>query len=361
MSLFGFMKGKKRPFFSEIRNTSTPDVVVFRHPDEDFNIHSHLALNPSEVAMFVKTKASGASEALLMTQGGSLDTNNIPFFRNIIDSFSGGMSRFHCAVYFIRTNILTANMWGTTSQIGPLEDSRRYTFKLTANGSYDFRITDPKVFLENILGYGVKAVTTKQISDMMRPKIVQMVSMLITSFFCNPNQKPSLTALQNVLRTTPSTEVAKMLNNGYTEDFGITFTDFSINVVDRYDELAPHFIKMNESVQQKFAHNIQGDSYSLIQMMELAKTAASQPAGTEPNMLSFGLGASLAGNIGAQIATAMNTSGTTAKSEAVPATDADELRKQRKARLQELKELLEEGFITQEEFCEKRDTIINEL
>ena len=85
MSLFGFMKGKKRPLFSEIRNTSTPDVVVFRHPDEDFNIHSHLALNPSEVAMFVKTKASGASEALLMTQGGSLDTNNIPFFRNIID------------------------------------------------------------------------------------------------------------------------------------------------------------------------------------------------------------------------------------------------------------------------------------
>ena len=145
------------------------------------------------------------------------------------------------------------------------------------------------------------------------------------------------------------------MNKYYSDDFGISFTDFSINVIDRYDELAEHFIKMNESALQKCSHNIQGENYSLLQMIEIAKKTSAQSNGVEGNMLNLGMGVAFANNIAPQMVAAMSVGNN------VKGASASDDRKLRKEKLLELKELLDEGFITQEEYNEKRILIIKEL
>lgn len=364
---------------SEIRNTSDPEIVVFKHPNEDFNTKSHLFLHPSEVALFVNTKADGSTETYLMTEGGTLNTKNIPFFRSITKIFTGGKTMFHCAVYFVRTNVRVTNNWGTEAPVGPLEDCRHYTFKLVANGTYDFQITDPKMLLDNILGYGVSSVTQKDVAMKLNSKISNFVSTLLSGVFEMPDFQVSLSRIQKAIRNEARETIGRLMNEEYAGKWGTTFSDFTINLKDIYDNLAEHYLENNRMVQKTEAFDYQGEAYTTIQLYEMLKIAAANQESTVGSMMGLGVGTGVGVGLGNTIGTTIGASisnitgdrsssagGTSAspRSEGrdwfgVP--ENEKKRVSRQKRLAELKDYYDNNLMDKETYYRKVKEIIDEI
>lgn len=376
MGLWNFIKGHK-DFMSEIRNTSHPDIIVFKHPNEDFNTKSHLFLNPSEVALFVSTKSDGSCETLLMDKGGTLNTHNYPFFRSITKIFTGGQSMFHCAIYFVRTNVCPTNGWGTEAPVGPLEDCRHYTFKLCANGTYDFQITDPQMLLNNILGYGVSSVTQKDVAMKLNPKISNFVSTLLSSVFEMPEQQVSLPRIQRAIRNSARETIGRLMNESYSDLWGAKFNDFTINLEDVYDNLAEHYLENNRMIQKTETFDYQGSAYTTIQLYDMLKKAAETPNSMEGTMMGMGVGTGvgvgLGNSIGSTIgSTIMNNDGASSLggNRTEPGNDgrnwfgvpeSEKGRMSRQRRLAELKDYYDNNLMDKETYDRKVKEIIDEI
>lgn len=376
MGLWNFIKGHK-DFMSEIRNTSHPDIIVFKHPNEDFNTKSHLFLNPSEVALFVSTKSDGSCETLLMDKGGTLNTHNYPFFRSITKIFTGGQSMFHCAIYFVRTNVCPTNGWGTEAPVGPLEDCRHYTFKLCANGTYDFQITDPQMLLNNILGYGVSSVTQKDVAMKLNPKISNFVGTLLSGVFEMPEQQVSLPRIQRAIRNSARETIGRLMNESYSDLWGAKFYDFTINLEDVYDNLAKHYLENNKMIQKTETYDYQGNAYTTIQLYDMLKKAAETPNSMEGTMMGMGVGTGvgvgLGNSIGSTIgSTIMNNAGASSlggnRTEpgndgrnwfGVPESEKERMSRQR--RLAELKDYYDNNLMDKETYERKVKEIIDEI
>lgn len=373
MGFWDFIKGHD-DLMSEIRNESDPEIVVFKHPNEDFNTKSHLSLNPSEVALFVNTKSDGSCETLLMDKGGTLDTHNLPFFRSITQIFTGGKSMFHCAIYFVRMHNYVTNNWGTEAPIGPLEDCRHYTFKLAANGTYNFQITDAKMLLDNILGYGVSSVTQKDIAMKLNPKISNFVSTLLARVFEFP--ETSLPKLQGSIRSQARETIGPLMNEAYKKVWGAEFSDFTLNLEDFYDNLAEHYLKNNRMIQETEAYTHQGQAYSTIQLYDLLKKAASNPGNMAGSMMGVGLGTGVGVGLGSVVGTAFGAAipnGGVGGSSPVEGAqhnedrswsnlqEHDRRRMERQRRLKELKEYYDSNLMDKETYDRKLKEIIDEI
>jgi len=373
MGLWNFIKGHD-DLMSEIRNTSDESIVVYRHPNEDFNTKSHLFLNESEVALFVSTDKDGMTQTQILNKSGTLDTQNLPFFRSITKPFTGGQTMFHCKVYFVRTNVCVSNGWGTEAALGPLEDCRHYTFKLVANGTYDFQVTSAKILLDNILGYGVTSVTQDELAKKLNPKISNLVSIVLSGVFKIPEAAATLPRIQSSFRSESRETLGRLMNEEYSGTWGVEFSDFTMNVEDIYDGLAEHYLENNRMIQKTEAFDSQGEAYSTIQLYDMLKAAAENPGSMAGSMMGVGVGAGvgvgLGNSIGASVGSSIMTSAIgggqpdmkppvskTGDRNWAGTLESEKKRIERHNRLDELKGYLDGGKIDKETY----DRFVNEI
>ena len=151
--------------YSVIKNQSPLPCLLWKHPGEDFNNNSQLTVSESEVALFYK-------EGVIVQEytGGryTLNTNNVPFIRRIISKFSGGVSAFNCAVYFISKTHAMDVKWGTQSPI-PMRDAQYgFAVGVRARGSYTVQVKDAKKFLLKMLGTNMTTYSVEELNSCVR-------------------------------------------------------------------------------------------------------------------------------------------------------------------------------------------------
>ena len=73
-------------------------TFIWKHPCEDFNTTTQLIVHESQEAIFF---ANGQALDLFGAGRHTLETQNIPLLRKIINIPTGGETPFHCEVYFI--------------------------------------------------------------------------------------------------------------------------------------------------------------------------------------------------------------------------------------------------------------------
>lgn len=383
MGFFDFMQGSKHKI-SVLKNESAPGVIVWKHDEEDFNTNSELVLSPGESAVFVYTNKDGQTEYEVLNKGGFLKTNNYPFLRSVTNIVSGGVSFFHCAVYFIRTNVLEMNnTWGTKSQLGPFEDVTHYTFKIAANGSYMYKIIDPGKLLNNVLGYEETTVMQDKISNGLRDLIEMEVASLLGNFFRHPEMKASIErVLMNLLKDM-SAAIMTILNEKHGTQWGINISNFTISLNMCVDELPDDILETNRQMRQYRASKAMGAFYDKDQIYRMMHEMSTMESGSMGNMVGMGagigIGNGIGGSIGNQIKDLMNngmlgTSGNIMRQPdnhsnndgwggnpimIDPEEKKQKNRQERKERLAELREYFENGDITQEEYAEQKRIILS--
>ena len=124
-------------------------TFVWKHPVEDFNTTSQLIVHETQEAIFF---LNGQPMDLFGAGKYTLETQNIPLLRHIINIPTGGVSAFHCEVYFINKTEQMAIPWGTDSKVQYIEPIYGFPISIGAGGEMSLKVIDSKRLLVKLVG-----------------------------------------------------------------------------------------------------------------------------------------------------------------------------------------------------------------
>jgi len=148
MGLFDWFMGQ---FIDVIEWTdNTHDTMVYRFPRHNHEIKygAKLTVRESQMAIFVN---EGVIADVLGPGIYELETKNLPIMTNLEHWDHAFNSPFKAEVYFVNTKRFTDLKWGTKNPI-MVRDPEFSMVRLRAFGTYEIRIADPKVFMNEIVG-----------------------------------------------------------------------------------------------------------------------------------------------------------------------------------------------------------------
>lgn len=152
--------GGKKHWTDVIKNDAPGELMLWRAPEEDFNTKSTLIVNPGEKAIFIN---NGVVEQTFENGRYQLSTENYPFISRLRNAFSGGISTFHCIVYFFRAADSQELTWGTPSPITVRDKVWGVVTNARAYGAYKLRVSNPAVMLEKLIGNNVILQTQEEL------------------------------------------------------------------------------------------------------------------------------------------------------------------------------------------------------
>jgi membrane protease subunit (stomatin/prohibitin family) len=137
------------PIQQVVKYEGDNSTFVWKHPAEDFNTNSQLIVHESQEAVFF---LNGQPLDLFGSGKYTLETANIPFLRHAINIPTGGVSAFHCEVYFINKVEQMAIPWGTDSKVQYMEPTYGFPISVGAGGEMSLRVEDSKKLLVKLVG-----------------------------------------------------------------------------------------------------------------------------------------------------------------------------------------------------------------
>lgn len=159
-----------------VKYQADEEVFAWKFPSEDLRIGTQVIVNFSQHAFFVK---GGKVYDELSNGTYTIKTENIPLLNKIINLPFGGESPFQAEVWYINLIAKLDNKWGTTAPI-LLEDPKYgIIMPIRAYGQYGFKISNPRLFLEKLVGNLVD-FSSQKIQDYFKGKIISTLTNAIS-------------------------------------------------------------------------------------------------------------------------------------------------------------------------------------
>ena len=205
------------------------DVVKYQTVDgelchkfdsDDLRMGTQLVVHPAQTAFFVK----GGAICDEFTAGTyRIDTENIPILNKIINLPFGSESPFQAEVWFINQTAKLNLPWGTPHPI-QIEDPRYHIIvPVRAHGQYGIRVTNPRIFLETLIG-SMGAFTSEQIEQFYKGRIISALNSLLARQIVTNG----ISILDiNTLLLSMSDSINEQLNQ-LLGKYGVSIIEFSI-------------------------------------------------------------------------------------------------------------------------------------
>lgn len=124
-------------------------TFIWKHDREDFNTMSQLIVHESQEAIFFM---NGQALDLFGPGRHTLETQNIPLLGKIISIPTGGVTPFHCEVYFINKTEQMNIKWGTDSKVQYIEPTYGFPISIGVSGEMSLRADDSRKLLLKLVG-----------------------------------------------------------------------------------------------------------------------------------------------------------------------------------------------------------------
>lgn len=219
MGLMDFLKGQLIEIIQW--NEDARDVLSWRFPDEDKEIKNgaQLVVRESQMAQFVYLGEFGDS---FNPGTHTLTTANIPILSSLKGWKYGFESPFKADVYYVSTRLFTGNRWGTSNPI-MMRDQDFGIVRLRAFGTYEFKITEPRLFLREVAGTDTE-FRIEEFADAMRSRMVSIFSDALAS--------SKIPALDVAMRYSELGEaLLPLINPALQGKYGITMDSFIVENV----------------------------------------------------------------------------------------------------------------------------------
>ncbi len=176
MGLMSFIRGQLIEIIEWTDDSR--DTISFRFEDNDAEIKrgAQLIVRESQIAQFVYLGEFGDTFG---PGKHSLTTDNIPILTTLKSWKYGFESPFKADVYFVTTRLFTGNKWGTANPI-MMRDQDFGIVRVRAFGTYDFRVSDPKLMLKEVAGSD-RNFRLDEFTETMRSRIVSIFSDALAS------------------------------------------------------------------------------------------------------------------------------------------------------------------------------------
>ncbi len=134
---------------SVIQYEGDNSTFIWKHPLENFNTGSQLIVHESQEALFFM---NGEALDLFGLGRYTLETQNLPLVKKLFGAPTGGVTPFHCEVYFINKTEQMSIKWGTDSQLEYMEPTYKFPIKIGASGEMSLRAEDSRKLLVKLVG-----------------------------------------------------------------------------------------------------------------------------------------------------------------------------------------------------------------
>jgi len=270
----------------------TPDTLVYRFPvyNQEIKMGAKLTVRESQTAVFVNE----GQVADVFTPGlYTLSTQNMPIMTTLCSWKYGFNSPFKAEVYFVSMRQFTDLKWGTANPI-MLRDPEFGPIRLRAYGIYSMRVSDPRLFVQQIVGTNSR-FQVDEISGQLKRQLV--------SGFTDILGESKIAALDLAANYD---ELSQMCRSKLANDFASLGLDLTKFVVENIS-LPP---EVEQALDKRASMGIIGDmrKYTQFQAANALEDAARNPGGDAGT--GAGLGAGFA--MGQMIAQSLGQSQQTA-------------------------------------------------
>lgn len=155
---------QEKGFASVIEYEGGNDVFIWKHPLENFATGSQLIVHESQEVVFFM---NGQALDLFGPGRHTLETQNLPLVGKFFSAATGGITPFHCEVYFINKTEQMAIKWGTDSKLEYMEPVHGFPIQIGASGEMTLRVEDSRKLLVKVVGTE-KSITNQGFIQKMR-------------------------------------------------------------------------------------------------------------------------------------------------------------------------------------------------
>lgn len=268
----------------------------YKFPSDDLRIGTQLVVYVAQTAFFIK----GGKICDEFTSGTyTITTENIPLLNKLVNIPFGRKSPFKAEVWFVNQITKLDVNWGTPQPIQLEDPVYKIVVPVRAFGQYGIRISNPRLFLETLIG-NMSGYSSDKIKQYFKGKISTQINSLISSRITQ--EKVSVLDVNSQL-IEMSDYCNRQLNKIFCK-YGIDIVEFSIVSIN-VPESDPSFIKLKESKDEAAKFAIVGsENYKTARGFDtLQAAAANEGAGGQIASLGAGFGAGIGiGNAIGQIA-----------------------------------------------------------
>ena len=150
--------------------------VVWKHPDPTIPMKSQLTVESDEQAVFFR---DGKVIETMSAGRYTLDSSNLPFLSNLVDSFTGG-NVFISEVFFVSVREFTGIKFG--GRIGHVEDPKSgVPVETLVHGEFSFRVVDAEKLIVGLVGMGrtqshmVRSWMKEQVLKVIRDRTAELL------------------------------------------------------------------------------------------------------------------------------------------------------------------------------------------
>ena len=283
MGLFDEIKKKLSNEFIDIiewiDQTNTTLVHRFERYQNEIKNGAQLIVREGQMAVFIN---EGQLADIFSAGTYTLNTKNLPILSTLKGWKYGFNSPFKAEVYFINTRLFTDEKWGTKNPI-TLNDQRFGFVEIRAFGSYAFKITDPGLFIKEIVGTD---------GDFTNFEISEHLKSLISTRFTDTIGKANIPI---ELYAANTSELSESCQNVMQPEFnlvGISLERFYIENVSMPEELKKEIFEYSR------LNKINLNQLTKFKTAKALEQAAKNPSGTAGAGMGMGMGFALANQMG---------------------------------------------------------------
>lgn len=355
-------------------------TFVWKSPIEDFNTLSQLIVHESQEAVFFK---NGQALDLFGAGKYTLETQNIPVLKRLLNLPTGGKTPFHCEVYFINKTQQMAIKWGTDSQVQYMEPRYKFPLQIGASGEMTLSVSDSRRLLVKIVGTETN-LTQNNLVQKFRSYLMSKIKPYIAATMQTADF--SIFEVDAHMEEISLSLREKLIPD--FEDYGISLDKFFVTTIAKpdgenayekfkelhirqYSDVAEAQLKQQVDIieQQTEAQKMVIESQALAKkreqegytyQQERGFDVAQDLAGNEASgdMTNLGVGLGMMGGVAKTVGDIMGDALGTASGTQYQATNSMDAFK---TRLEKLKLMKESGMLSDEEFALLKQKIIEEL
>lgn len=291
MGMWGTLKKHASSQFLEVIEwlDDSNDTIVYRYPvfNQKITDNSKLVVRESQGAVFV---SEGKFSDVFGPGTYTLDTRNAPilsFFQSIAYKLN---YPYKGDIYFVNTKVFRENKWGTPTAI-PMHDPEFGPIEIRGFGSFNFRISDPALFMRRVVGTD-GLFTTDEINGQLRQELVQALPGILA------RSGETITKIAaNYVGF--SAQVCEALRPSMESEYGVHLEKFVIGSITLPPEL-------QESMRLRSRMNMIGDmnQYTQMKAADAIETAAANPGMAGAGM-GMGMGVGMGNMMGNMMGNAM--------------------------------------------------------
>lgn len=247
-----------------IKYEGNNETLVWKHPREDYNKSAQLIVHESQEAIVFN---NGSASNIYKHGKYTLESNNIPGIRGMIELLTSGVSPNHYEVYFINKAYTMDINWGTADPMVIQDPVYKVPLNVRAFGQFSIKVINSRQLVLKLVGK-TTSFTKQKISDVFRGVLISTIKENISKKMID--EEVSIVEMNSHL-TKISNSLKSVLSDKFA-NYGLGIEEFFVESIN--PEKDDIYYSIMEALKNRTTRNIEGQGRLIDRSMDIAEKQA---------------------------------------------------------------------------------------